>query len=244
MTISPIGSPIQPPKSSDEPVNGNSKQAEPAENSVRSSETEKVDLSPGARKIIDRQADVTRLQVADKAAANFEKEARAIQQMFAKNQKAGREMSRDAQERIEEHLRAARTALDNARFSDEKLFDGRELKVRVEERQETVQMPDRAREMSSFETAVRDALKERRQPVKSKIIGKLDKFRNRLQNLARSLEKETRASIEQAVKESTTTRPRDVADAERAIMRARVTRLQQRPQSMEKISQRAVDLLQ
>ncbi len=244
MTISPIGSPIQPPKSSDEPVNGNSKQAEPAANSARGSETEKVELSPGAQKIIDRQADVTRLQVADKAAANFEKEARAVQQMFEEHQKAGREMSRDSQDRIQEHIREAKNALENAKFGDEQLFDGRELRVRVEEKQETVRMPDRDREMSSFETEVREALKERREPVKSKIVGRLDKFRNRIQNLVKSLEKETRASIEQAVKESTATRPRDVADAERAIMRARVTRLQQRPQSMEKISQRAVDLLQ
>ncbi len=248
MTIPPVGSPVSPASPPDDRANGNSRKADPPDNAdvdrARPRRTENVELSPEASRIRDRQAEITRLQVADRAADVFRRDALEAQRLSRELSEAAHDKSGEARKRLEAHMRETREHRNAARYRDENLFDGREMKVRIEGREETVRMPDSDREFERLDKEVRRASAEKRPARVREQIDDTERFQNRAREVRKRLERDVRESVEGAVRESSTARPRDVQDAERLIRQARANRREDRPPGMEQISHRAVNLLQ
>jgi nitrogen fixation protein FixH len=213
--------------------------ARPVEN-----DSAKVELSREARQVRDRQADITRLQIAASAVEEFNRDAREIERMTAQARQSRIEDAQQTSDRFNQRIREARARIEEARFNGEPVFNGREIRVKTSDGEETVQVPDGSREMDAYEREVRSAASENRSADTSRTTESLEKFHSQANKLRKRIETEVRADIEKAVRESSSTRLHDAAQAEEAIRQARADRPQQRPAGMEQIAQRAVDLLQ
>ncbi len=253
MTIPPIGSSPLPPSLPDDKKNEVARTEnlppQPATEAAKPA-AERVELSPDAQRIRDRQSEITRLQIAERTANAAERDTREIRQIHAKLVQASRD--RDSKEvaaqerRLEERLGQLESRKNDARYEDQNLLDGREMKFKVSNREETLRTPDLAKETDEYARQVRNAARDRRE-TQDDFAQRTRDFVSRAADIRGRLEKDVRDSVAAAVKESSTPRAKDVADAERLIKQAQEASADTergRSGSVDQISSRAINLLQ
>ena len=254
MTIPPIGSSPLPPSPPDDKKNQVARTEnlppQPATDAAKPA-AERVELSPDAQRIRDRQNDITRLQIAERTANAAERDAREIRHIQAKLVQASRDRDSSqvaAQERrLEERLGQLESRKNDARYEDQNLLDGREMKFKVSNREETLRTPDLAKKTDEYARQVREAARDRRETTGDDFAQRTRDFVSRAADIRGRLEKDVRDSVAAAVKESSTPRAKDVADAERLIRQTREAGTdteRARPGSVDQISSRAINLLQ
>ncbi len=255
MTIPPIGpssiSPAQPedkPNSADKPERiRRSDQPEKA----REPQGERVELSAEAKRIRARQAEITRLQVVERTAEAIDREMQEIaelaqRQAAARRTNDAREVERTRNE-MDSRVEAMRERANEARYEEENLLDGRAMRFRVNDQEREVRTPDMVRELERYSREIREVQEGRREAASGDFRARLREFMNEARDARLSLERDVRETVANAVRESSTARPRDAEDAERLIRQARRSQnpgTSQRPPGMDQISSKAVNLLQ
>ena len=255
MTIPPIGPQTGSLTPQEEPSNAKAvRQTRAAPEEPRQAEVprnaETVELSQQARQIQERQAEITRMQVIERAAEAIQKEARAIKENSAHLEvarKAGdTAQTEQATRDIEQRLRNIEAQRDAARFQGEQLFSNREVTAGAGGQEQGIGMPQAAAETDRFVQETRDAVSQKRQVQETRVEEEMSRLQDRSKQVRSQIEKEVRDSIAGAVRESSTSRPRDAAEAERLIRQARESRSQdtQRATNIDQISSKAINLLQ
>ena len=104
------------------------------------------------------------------------------------------------------------------------------------------------RTVEAYVRETRDAVQGKREVRDAEFFEQTRQFVDKAQETRKNLERDVRDSIADAMKESSASRPRDAADAERMIRRVSRARenagTTQRPPGMDQIASRAVNLLQ
>lgn len=252
MTIPPVGpvpgSQAQPEDKANENERPDARRVERTEPQGDSARSERVEFSPEAERIRQQQADITRLQIAERAAQAILDDMREIRELAARRAQAESENAAEIEQRVSERAESARSRADEARFEDENLLDGREMQFQVGDREETVRTPDASRLIETYIREAREAVRERREVRDSESNERLRRFIEEARDARRNQEEDVRRSVEGAMRESSSSRPRDVRDAEQMIRRAGRARNNygnsQRPPGHDQISGKAVNLLQ
>jgi hypothetical protein len=253
MTIPPIGqTPPTPPPADDRPAGtegSNRQETRRAEQDEAG--RERVEFSPEAERIRNRQREITRLQIAERTARENQRDDREIRRMLAEQTEARRahddQRVRQIRDRLEERLHQVAQRNNEARFEGERVLDGREMRFSFADGEEVVRTPDAERDAQEHARQVREAADGRREAPDEDFGSRMDRFADRAQAVRTRLEKDVRDSIAGAVRESSNSRPRDAADAERMLReaaQARETQSSERPSGVEQIASRAVNLLQ
>jgi len=253
MTIPPIGqTPPTPPPPDEKPAGTEGSSRQETRRAERDeARRERVEFSPEAERIRNRQREITRLQIAERAATENQRDDREIRAMLTEQAEARRTHDnrrvRQIRERLEERLHQVMRRNNEARFEGERVLDGREMRFSFADGEEVVRTPDAGRDAEEYARQVRQAADGRREAPDEEFASRAREFADRAQAVRTRLEKDVRDSVAGAVKESSNSRPRDAADAERMLReaaRARTSRSSERPSGVEQIASRAVNLLQ
>jgi len=256
MKIPPAGAqPGQPKPSENESGKiGEPRKSEPASDIKRSDrivttrKTDKVDLSPRARMIRDAQVDVTRLQVAERAAKKVtgaEKEIRELSDTY-RNAVERKQDTRAAESRraLEDRLDRLQSELAKERFDGRKILNGDSIKVRSKDRAESLKTPDADKTLREIKSDLR---KRATKTDKSEaFFREVREFADKAGEIRTRMAKEVRETVADVVRESSATKLKDARDAERvlkAAIEARRSDLKQRPPNLKRFEAHAVDLL-
>jgi hypothetical protein len=247
MTIPPIGSHTSPVVPPDEPQNGNNVKGAPSPDRPKSAEkppgSEVVELSSDARRVRELQARITQLQVTERAAQRIKQQARdvadALDRLEAGARSGDRNRVEQARAQAEEALRNIEAARENATFEGQRVLGDNNDEYDLGK-------PQAAREVDRFVASARDAIRDRSSSRDERVSREMDRLASAAGRTRERLEKEVRDSVARAVKESTQSKPRDTAEAEKLVRQARENRADsdQRPRNIEQISHRAVRLLE
>jgi flagellin-like hook-associated protein FlgL len=252
MTIPPIGNiPGSLPGPDEKITEGNKPEKARQDKEVRQvpeNPREKVEISSDAARIRERQAEITQLQVAERAArAMDDVEQRARETVRNANRNNDRTRSEEIAREIDKYAEEMRKAAESAKYNNENLLDGREMNFKVEGREYTLQTVDADKYAQEFVDRMHAASESRARAEKTETPTRTREFADEAASIRKRLERDVRESIAGAMKESSAAQVRDVADAEKLIRDARAsTRNSEnhrttKPASMEG---NAVDLLQ
>jgi len=252
MTIPPIGpvpgSPAQPEERANGTERPESRRVESMEReseAARAQGAERVEFSADAEKIRERQTEITRMQIAERTARAIERDMREIDEMVARRAEAARSGGRIDTPDAEEYIERLRSRADEARYGDENLLDGREMKFRVREQERTVRTPDAGKLIEKHIKEARQAVRERREIRDTESNERIRRYIEEVRDARLGLEREVRESVEKAMRESSTSRPRDVNDAERLLRKARSNYGDsQRTSAHDQLTGKTVNLLQ
>lgn len=252
MTIPPVGSsPVPPSQPDDKQANDPGKdraESKPAARETTEVRRERVEISAEARRIRERQTEITRLQIAERTAKAIVDDAREIRETaseMAESRRAGQDAT-EAQRRIDDRLNRLNERKNEARFEDENLLDGREMRFEIDDREETLRTPDASREIDKFEREIRESARGKHKAGDRDDFGSTREFIDRSKDVRTRLEKDVRRMIASAVKESSSSRVKDADHAERLLKEARKTHpkaTNQRPDGPDQIEGQAINLL-
>jgi len=209
---------------------------------------EKVEISPEAIRIRERQSEITRLQVAERAAGRFiEVEDRAREFVKRTVEEGNGSRSEEISRQIEKYGEDLKKAAESAKHGGENLLDGREMRFEVDNREITIRTPDARREAERITRETREYATRERDYTSERADTSTREFIDKSATIRKQLERDVRNSIAEVVKESSNGDVRDVADAERLISntrRAGTDSQQQKSNRFESIEGKAIDLLQ
>jgi hypothetical protein len=251
MTISPIG-PFPPqPSNSDDTRNASGNQS--AQGSPEGSRTDSVnasdhvEISNEARDIRARQAEISHLQAAERAAEVIEDKVRQadaeIKDLREARQVQDAQREKQAIERLNKHLQEVKEEIRNRRYQDNPILDGSTFKSRVNEVEKQVKFPDANDEFDRFHKEVRKIVDEHKKPESTHFADRLREFRSRSREVRTTLENDVRERVAGNVRESSRNQPRDIKEAEKLIQKAREQAPRESTNNADRLSSRAVNLL-
>lgn len=258
MTIPPIGpTPPQPVPQEERPNNNNGKQVknENRPDAARKADVENSDrmnISRDVEIVRTRQAEISRLQVAERAASKMQAIAKELgddsrelrDARNAQDSKREDEIKQRISRRVEELKSQAREAT----FDNKSVLTGERFKTLIEGKTESVKFPDAFKEIKDVERSVNEPVTPRGEVREDRFAENMRKFEANAREIRKKLENDVRNHVANATRESSKSRPKDVQDAERLINEARKNvrpeSNQPRDDKASKIASRAVNLLQ
>lgn len=256
MTIPPIGSnagqiPPQDDKRTDNSQPGkadvNHRVEKPA--STPAPKAQEVEISGETRAIRVRQAEITSLQIAERTAERIAAGGVKVSQLVITHLDAARQHSRDASEikaQMDRRIRDMESLKGEAKFEGENVLDGRQMQFEVEGRTEKIQTPDVSSGIDNFVKNIRAVVKNNRTPDTADFIRQVQEFTTRSKEVRARLEKDVRESIAGVMRESSVSKVKDAAEAERLIQQVREKQRQtSNPvgNNLNQIEGRAINLL-
>ncbi|MFH1676290.1 MAG: hypothetical protein ABIC40_04620 [bacterium] len=253
MTIPPVGSNSNVPSQPDDRVNNGAKpqRQEKAEQHATESpkKADHVEISAETRVIRERQADITRLQVSERALKDIRKESRELKNDVDRIRdtisSGNRESVESAKRLIKERIARIEQKDQWARYGNEELLDGRRMSFTLPQGVNSIYMPDAEKMVFQLTREAQDAVDENRAADNDKVDKQIEKTCAAMSDVRACLEHEIRDAIAGVVRQSSGNQPSDAADAERLIMQARESIADQtgtKPGASD-ITGKAVDLL-
>lgn len=256
MTIPPIGSnPGQPSPLDDKRTDNSAPEKADVTPSLEKTElnntqpTEKVEITTDAGLIRARQNEITSLQIAERTTEQVIEDATQIETLVLRYHEASQKGEGRAQEiviEIDNRITQLESRTTQAVFEGRDLLDGREMTFEIDSRTERIQTPDITDGIDRYVKTVRNSVNTNRKLDTGDFIKKAQEFVPKSKRIRTRLEQDVRDSIVGAVRESSTTKVKDAADAERLIQKARDARPKvdsQTPKDMNQIEGQAINLL-
>jgi len=253
MTIPPVGPNSNVSSQPDDRVNNGTKperqekiEAQAAESSQKA---DRVEISAETREIREKQAEITRLQVSERALKEIKKESHELKNNVKRYNDAtssgNRESVQTAKRLVKERIERIEQKDQWARYGKEELLDGRSMSFTLPQGVKSIQMPDAEKLVSQLTGEAKNALDENRAANTDEVEGQIEKACAAMSEVRECLEHEIRESIAGAVRQSSGNRPSDAADAERLILQARqsIDSQSQTKPGVSDIEGKAVDLL-
>ncbi len=256
MTIPPIGSnPAQPSPLDDKRTENSAPEKADVKLSSEKAElnntqpAEKVEITTDAGLIRARQNQITSLQIAERTVEQIINDANEIETLVLRHHEASVKGEGRAQEfviEIDNRITQLESRTTQAMFEGRNLLDGREMTFEIHGRTERIQTPDITNGIDRYVKTVRNSVSTDRKLDTGDFIKRAQEFVSGSKTIRTRLEQDVRDSIVGAVRESSTTKVKDVADAERLIRKARDARPKadsQTPKDLNQIEGQAINLL-